>query len=67
MMTPAINLTKILCILEAVNNCGLMRLLLMDGEEHCGALNEWPQMAWIIKVAGPVVRKLTQAKSQNNE
>ncbi len=44
-----------------------MRLLLMDGEEHCGALNEWPQMAWGIKVAGAVVRKLTQAKSQNNE
>ncbi len=44
-----------------------MRLLLMDGEVHCVALNEWSQMAWGIKVAGAVVRKLTQAKSQNNE
>jgi len=43
-----------------------MRLLLMDGEEHCGALIEWPQMAWGIKVAGAVVRKLTQAKLQSN-
>lgn len=44
-----------------------MHLLLMDGEEHRGALIEWPQMAWGIKVAGAVVRKLTQAKLQSNE
>lgn len=44
-----------------------MHLLLMDGEELRGALIEWPQMAWGIKVAGAVVRKLTQAKLQSNE